>query len=100
MAETENKPAVEATPVDETAAAATATAAAAGGKKDETKPEEPPVKEMRAIVLSGFGGLKSVKILQKPQPTAAEDEVLVRVHARYVFQPHPSTRQQQVVNAC
>lgn len=77
MAETENKATTEATPVDETAAAATA-----AGKKEETKQEEPPVKEMRAIVLSGFGGLKSVKILQKPQPTAGEDEVLVRVHAR------------------
>lgn len=81
MAETENKATTEATPVDETAASPPA---AAGAKKDEAKPEDPPVKEMRAIVLSGFGGLKSVKILQKPQPTAAEDEVLVRVHARYV----------------
>lgn len=76
MAETETKATAEATPAEETATAA------AAAKKEEPKVEEAPVKEMRAIVLSGFGGLKSVKILQKPQPTAAEDEVLVRVHAR------------------
>ncbi|OQR67189.1 synaptic vesicle membrane protein VAT-1 isoform 2 -like protein [Tropilaelaps mercedesae] len=77
MTETEVKAANELTPVDD-APAVSATAA----KKDEPKPEDPPVKEMRAVVLSGFGGLKWVKILQRPQPTAAEDEVLIRVHSR------------------
>lgn len=42
--------------------------------------EEPP-KEMRAVVLTGFGGLKSVKILKKPEPTLNEGEVLIRVKA-------------------
>lgn len=40
--------------------------------------EEPP-KEMRAVVLTGFGGLKTVKVLKKPEPTLAEGEVLIRV---------------------
>lgn len=46
----------------------------------EKEKEEPP-KEMRAVVLTGFGGLKSVKIQKKPEPAPAEGEVLVRVKA-------------------
>lgn len=46
----------------------------------EKTPEEPP-KEMRAVVLTGFGGLKSVKVLKKPEPTVSEGEVLIRVKA-------------------
>lgn len=42
---------------------------------------EPPKKEMRAVVLTGFGGLKSVKILKKPEPTLGEGEILIRVKA-------------------
>ncbi|KAL3288205.1 hypothetical protein HHI36_002655 [Cryptolaemus montrouzieri] len=38
-------------------------------------------KEMRAVVLTGFGGLKTVKIQKKPEPTAGEGEVLIRVKA-------------------
>lgn len=62
----EQKPAAAAAP----AAAEEAAAAAA-----------PPAKEMRAIVLTGFGGLKTVKILKKPEPAAAEGELLIRVKA-------------------
>jgi len=47
----------------------------------EEKPSPEPVKDMRAIVLSGFGGLKSVKSLRKPEPSVAEGEVLIRVKA-------------------
>jgi len=54
--------------------------AAAAATAEAEKTEE-PVKEMRAVVLTGFGGLKSVKIQQKPQPTAAEGELLVRVRS-------------------
>lgn len=43
--------------------------------------EEPPKPEMKAVVLTGFGGLKSVKILKKPEPTVAEGEVVIRVKA-------------------
>lgn len=50
-----------------------------GDEKEEDKPEPP--KEMRAIVLTGFGGLKGVKVLQKPEPTVQPGEVLIRVKA-------------------
>nr|XP_037873372.1 vesicle amine transport protein isoform X2 [Bombyx mori] len=48
---------------------------------EEKKDETPPPKEMRAVVLTGFGGLKTVKILKKPEPTVGEGEVLIRVKA-------------------
>ncbi|XP_023223330.1 synaptic vesicle membrane protein VAT-1 homolog-like isoform X3 [Centruroides sculpturatus] len=47
---------------------------------EEQKQEStPPPKEMKAVVLTGFGGLKSVKVMKKPEPTAKEGEVLIRV---------------------
>lgn len=46
-----------------------------------TEAEKEVPKEMRAVVLTGFGGLKSVKILKKPEPTLNEGEVLIRVKA-------------------
>lgn len=46
----------------------------------EEKPTPEP-KDMRAIVLNGFGGLKSVKVLRKPEPALGEGEVLIRVKA-------------------
>ncbi|XP_076333194.1 synaptic vesicle membrane protein VAT-1 homolog-like isoform X2 [Tachypleus tridentatus] len=64
-----------------------------GGKPDETnlpenqteqKNEENQTtvpKDMKAVVLTGFGGLKSVKIVKKPQPSVGEGEVLIRVRA-------------------
>uniref|UniRef100_A0A182INE1 Uncharacterized protein n=1 Tax=Anopheles atroparvus TaxID=41427 RepID=A0A182INE1_ANOAO len=48
--------------------------------KAEEKKEDPP-KEMRAVVLTGFGGFKNVKILKKPEPTPQAGEVLIRVKA-------------------
>lgn len=56
-------------------------AAAAAAPAEEAAAASPPAKEMRAIVLTGFGGLKTVKILKKPEPTAAEGELLIRVKA-------------------
>jgi NADPH:quinone reductase-like Zn-dependent oxidoreductase len=50
-------------------------------EKKEHKKEQPPVKEMRAIVLTGFGGYKGVKILKKPEPAPQQGEVLIRVKA-------------------
>lgn len=41
--------------------------------------EEPAKPEMKAVVLTGFGGLKSVKILKKPEPSLADGEVIIRV---------------------
>lgn len=54
------------------------------GEKPKENGEEKPTPEprdMRAIVLNGFGGLKSVKALRKPEPALAEGEVLIRVKA-------------------
>lgn len=51
------------------------------GDAGEPVAEPEPPKEMRAVVLTGFGGLKSVKILKKPEPTLGEGEVLIRVKA-------------------
>ena len=50
-----------------------------GDEREEDKPEPP--KEMRAIVLTGFGGLKGVKVLKKPEPNVQAGEVLIRVKA-------------------
>ncbi|XP_054706354.1 synaptic vesicle membrane protein VAT-1 homolog-like [Uloborus diversus] len=47
----------------------------------EATEEQTPVKEMKAIVLTSYGGMKSVKILNKPEPSPAEGEVLIRVKA-------------------
>lgn len=51
-----------------------------GTVEKEEKKEDPP-KEMRSVVLTGFGGYKGVKILKKPEPTAQAGEVLIRVRA-------------------
>ncbi|CAO1318623.1 unnamed protein product [Diamesa tonsa] len=51
-----------------------------GTAEKEEKKEDPP-KEMRSVVLTGFGGYKGVKILKKPEPTAQAGEVLIRVRA-------------------
>lgn len=56
-------------------------AAAAAAPAEEAAAAAPPAKEMRAIVLTGFGGLKTVKVLKKSEPTAAEGELLIRVKA-------------------
>ncbi|XP_014779832.1 synaptic vesicle membrane protein VAT-1 homolog-like isoform X2 [Octopus bimaculoides] len=49
--------------------------------EDPAKTETPAPKEMKAVVLTGFGGLKMVKIQTKPQPIAGEGQVLIRVKA-------------------
>ncbi|XP_033215819.1 synaptic vesicle membrane protein VAT-1 homolog-like [Belonocnema kinseyi] len=54
------------------------------GEKPKENGEDkatPEPKDMKAIVLNGFGGLKSVKALRKPEPTLGEGEVLIRVKA-------------------
>ncbi|XP_063699916.1 synaptic vesicle membrane protein VAT-1 homolog-like [Culicoides brevitarsis] len=65
---------------DEAAAATNGDSSEKSDDKKEEKKEDPP-KEMRAIVLTGFGGFKGVKILKKPEPTPAAGEVLIRVRA-------------------
>lgn len=71
----QEKPASE-TPAEQSKAEGNGKAAAA---------EEPPKAEMKAVVLTGFGGLKSVKILKKPEPTMGEGEVVIRVKAWWVI---------------
>lgn len=53
----------------------------AGDVAAETAAEPEAPKEMRAVVLTSFGGLKSVKTLKKPEPAVGEGEVLIRVKA-------------------
>lgn len=53
---------------------------------DQKEPENPvsPVidpKEMRAVVLTGFGGLNKLKVTKKPMPEPQEGEVKIRVKA-------------------
>ena len=40
-----------------------------------------PVKEMRAIVLNGFGGIKQAQMKKVPEVKPKEGEVLIRVKA-------------------
>jgi hypothetical protein len=52
-----------------------------GSEKSTDEKKEDPPKEMRAVVLTGFGGFKGVKILKKPEPVMQPGEVLIRVKA-------------------
>lgn len=64
----------------ENAAKETATEKSDKDGVTEKTAEEPP-KEMRSVVLTSFGGLKSVKVLKKPEPAVGADDVLIRVKA-------------------
>ncbi|XP_065342957.1 synaptic vesicle membrane protein VAT-1 homolog-like [Cloeon dipterum] len=56
-------------------------------KEEEAAPAAEPPKEMRAVVLTAFGGLKSVKTQKKPEPSPQEGEILVSVsHCGLNFQ--------------
>lgn len=57
------------------------TAEKTDGKAEKPAEDVPPPKEMRAVVLTGFGGFKNVKILKKPEPSPQTGEVLIRVKA-------------------
>lgn len=48
-------------------------------KKEEGAAEAP--KEFRSVVLTGFGGLKMLKVQKKPELKPGEGEVLIRVKA-------------------
>lgn len=53
---------------------------------DQKEPENPvsavvDSKEMRAVVLTGFGGLNKLKVTKKPMPEPQEGEVKIRVKA-------------------
>lgn len=80
MAEENQKPVEEKQPQQSQDKAEDAPAKDGEQESPEKAPEEPP-KEMKAVILTGFGGLKSVKVLKKPEPTLGEGEVLIRVKA-------------------
>lgn len=52
-----------------------------GDAQEETGEKAEPPKEMRAIVLTSFGGFKGLKVLKKPEPAPQAGEVLIRVKA-------------------
>ena len=52
---------------------------------EEAAPPEKVVKEVRAIVLSGFGGVKMLKTVKKPEICAGDGELKIRVKAWYVY---------------
>lgn len=63
--------------VDDTTASAPAKEEKNDGKAKATEMS----KDMKSVVLTGFGGLKMLKVLSKPQPTAGDGEVLIAVKA-------------------
>lgn len=50
-------------------------------KPADDSASEPKPKQMRTIVLTGFGGVRMLKTLQKAEPTVSEGDVLIRVKA-------------------
>ena len=50
-------------------------------KPADDSASEPKPKQMRTIVLTGFGGVRMLKTLQKAEPTVNEGDVLIRVKA-------------------
>ncbi|KAK3758003.1 hypothetical protein RRG08_058311 [Elysia crispata] len=53
----------------------------------------PPPKEMKSIVLTGFGGVKMLKVQQKPEAAAGDGDVLIRVKACGMSFPDLMVRQ-------
>lgn len=49
----------------------------------ETENAEPTgdAKEMRAVILAGFGGLNKLRVTKKPMPEPQQGEVKIRVKA-------------------
>ncbi|MCJ8737371.1 hypothetical protein PDJAM_G00023140, partial [Pangasius djambal] len=52
-----------------------------GAKEPESAVNSPDSKEMRAVLLSGFGGLNKLKVTKKSMPEPQEGEVKIRVKA-------------------
>jgi hypothetical protein len=65
--------------------AAAEAAPQAGGEAEAAKGDQaaaaPPAATMKSVVLTGFGSMKMIKVLQKPEPKPADGEVLIRVKA-------------------
>lgn len=54
-----------------------------GAKEPECTASAPDSKEMRAVMLAGFGGLNKLKVTKKAMPEPQEGEVKIRVKAWY-----------------
>lgn len=95
MTEENKETSVEKTGQDQAAATtekavaepATATTEQAGesAATESAQPAEER-KEIRSVLLSSFGGIKSIKVAKSPEPTSVgENEVAIRVSAAYVL---------------
>lgn len=51
------------------------------GREAESVETSGDAKEMRAVVLAGFGGLNKLRVTKKPMPEPQEGEVKIRVKA-------------------
>lgn len=51
------------------------------GKEPENVVSSVDGKEMRAVVLAGFGGLNKLRVMKKTMPEPQEGEVKIRVKA-------------------
>ena len=60
---------------------ATAPAEGAEGGAATAAENASPPKEMRAVTLTGYGGIKMVKVQKRPEVKPVEGEVLIRVKA-------------------
>lgn len=54
---------------------------ASGSTESAGNEEQPPAKEMKAVVLTAHGGLKGLKVQNRNESVASEGEVLIRVKA-------------------
>lgn len=50
-------------------------------KESENVASAGDAKEMRVVVLTGFGGLNKLRVTKKPMPDPQEGEVKIRVKA-------------------
>ena len=50
-------------------------------RSSESQPQSAPEpeKEMRAVVLSSHGGLKGIRVVNRPEPSVSDGEVAIRV---------------------
>lgn len=51
------------------------------GKENEHVESSGDAKEMRAVILSGFGGLNKLRVTKKAMPEPQDGEVKIRVKA-------------------
>lgn len=54
-------------------------ATASGDTSEGTGLPAEQIKQMRAVVLTSHGGLKGLKVMNRPEPTVADGEVAIRV---------------------